>query len=339
MTTPARALRVGGMKRLNPGRFALPTLGLLLFLGCAIPDNTAEMWTNQPELAAYADEFNASQSTYRVKIVYREDPAGDLIDAALVPDLVLAQGLNSSRFDAILSDLSVFFKPGKEILDQDGFYRDLLTLGKRGDLQLTLPVSFNIPAFYYNKGRVSDDQHQRLLSLQDLRETVEQFNQTSSSSFPVLGFSPRWYGAYLYNQVVLKGVHFHETQGGTIAWNQSALDEVREENRKWVEELSGGLERDRAFAEKYLYQPGFKVINNGRILLHPTTVRDFYAIPSQERNDLDLMWISDGETIPVASDILFAGIPKEGEDIEAARAFLGLTLSPALAASTTTSVR
>ena len=55
-------------------------------------------------------------------------------------------------------------------------------------------------------------------------------------------------------------------------------------------------------------------------------MRDFYAIPSQERNDLDLMWISDGETIPVASDILFAGIPKEGEDIEAARAFLGWLL-------------
>ena len=326
MTTPPQALRVGVMKRLIMGGLALLCFWVLLFSGCAIPDNTAEMWTNQPELAAYADEFNASQSTYRVKIVYREDPAGDLLGAPVVPDLVLARGLNSSRFDAILSDLSVFFKPGKEILDKEDFYQDLLALGRKEALQLTLPVSFNIPAFYYRKGSIPDEQHQRLLSLQDLREAVEQFNNTSSPSFPVSGFSPRWYGNYLYNQAVLKGVDFRETRGLSIAWNQTALAEVKEENREWIDGLNGGLENDRRFAEKYLYQPGFKVINNGRILLHPTTVRDFYSIPSRERTNLDLLWITDGHTIPVSSDVLFAGIPKNGEDVEAARAFLGWLL-------------
>ena len=323
MTTPARALRVGVMKRLIPGSLALLYSWLLLLSGCAIPDNTAEMWTNQPELAAYADEFNASQSTYRVKIVYREDPAGDLLEAAVVPDLVLAQGLNSARFDAILSDLSVYFKPGKEILDREGFYPDLLDLGKKGEVQLTLPLSFNIPALYYRKGSIPDEQHRQLLSLQDLRGTVEQFNESGSTAFPVSGFSPRWYGGYLYHQAVLKGANFYETQGLSIAWNQEALAKVKEENREWIDGLNGGMENDRRFAEKYLYQPGFKVINNGRILLHPTTIREFYSIPSQERTNLDLLWISDGTTIPVASDILFAGIPKNGEDIESARAFLG----------------
>ena len=311
------------MNFLHLVKISLPVvLGFTFFAGCSIQDNTAEMWTNQPELAAYAEEFNTHQPTYRVKVVYRENPGADLLKASVVPDLVLAHGLNSLRFATILLDLSELLDPERGTLAKEEFYRDLLVLGQNSEQQLTLPVSFSLPALYHAEASVSEEDYLTLLDSDGLLKMNRSFNKNGGENFPVMGYSPRWNGHYLCSQAILQGANFREGPEGNLHWAKEALEDVKTAVVKWVEDSNGGFEAERRFAEKYLYQPGFKLVRSGRVLFQFTTIDEFYTLPTQERQHLRLLWISDGKRVPVYSDILFAGIPRRGEDREAAKAFL-----------------
>ena len=308
------------LKTASLGVLAFPLF--FLFFGCTVQDKTMEMWTNQPELTAYVEEFNTSQHTYRVKIVYRENPGADLLRASEVPDLVLAHGLNSSRFAAILTDLSDLLDPKKGGLSKEEFYRDLLALGQNSKQQLTLPVSFSLPALYHTQTSVPEGDHLALLDSDTLQSMNKTFNNNGGDDFPVMGYSPRWNAHHLCCQAILYGVNFREGPEGDLLWNKAALEEVKAAVVGWIKNSNGGFEEERRFTEKYLYQPGFKLVRNGRVLFQFTTTNKFYAFPAQERQDLKLLWISDGKKIPVYSDILFAGIPRRGENREAAKNFL-----------------
>jgi len=291
-------------------------------MGCSLPDNTAEMWTNLPELAAYAEVFNAEQDDFRVKVVFHENPARDLLNVNIKPDLVLDYGLNSQRFTSYLEDLSPLFDIEKGTLKTQDFYNSLLERGRQGEELLTLPISFNLPALYYQEGTIEEETQDNKLTVQGLQDYNRTYNDKSKNSFPVMSFSPRWDGHYLFSLGALYGSNFHETTTGTIDWDPNALAETKNLILEWTNDINGGFDDEEAFTNKYLYQPGFKLVQNGRVQFQATTLRDFYTIPPREREDFSLLWVSDENMIPVCTDVLFAGIPKEGEDKKAARAFL-----------------
>lgn len=310
------------MRSINHYILTTVLLFILLLAGCTRPDNTAEMWTNLPEMAAYAEEFNAEQDEYRVKVVFRENPAKDLLKVEVQPDLVLDFGLNSQRFIPLLEDLSPLFDVEKGTLDYTDFYQSLLEKSKQEELLLTLPISFNLPALYYQEGTIEEEAQDNKLTHQQLQNYNRAYNEKSKSSFPLMSFAPRWDGHYIYTLGTLQGSEFHETSTGTIDWNSSTLEETKTLVQEWTDEINGGFDDERAFTEKYLYQPGFKLVQNGRVQFQSTTLRDFYTIPPRERENFSLLWVSDENKIPVCTDVLFAGIPQGGEDKGAAKAFL-----------------
>ena len=307
--------------------------GLLLISGCTVPDNTAEFWTNIPEMAAYASLFNSVQTEHRIKIVYKKNPADALYSEPGFPDLVVSTNLNSSQYDLLLENLSPLLDPEKGSINGGLFYPELLQTGINTEQeQKTLPVSFNLPLLYYKINNGITDESAEYFSWEDLREEGKQF--TGSEEYPVRSFSPLWSGDYIYEQCKLNGVNFKESDGSFPQWNQEKLTETlddiknisppvgppEEDDEDYPPE--GSLEWELAFQEKYLYQPWFKSVNSGRILYAYTTMWDFHLIPTAEKKSLGIRWISNRDKVPVCDDILYAGVLKRGEDKKAAKAFL-----------------
>ena len=311
------------MKRPSPLRIlCLPAL-LAFLSGCTIPDNTAEMWTNIPEMAAYADQFNAGQSEFRVKVVYKENPGQALRTDPVIPDLVIGTGLNSIRYSTVFSDLSPLFDEKRGSLREETFYPDLLNLGRRGDQLLALPLSFNLPVLYYrNDSAAAAGEASALPDQSVIRERSRAFALQSAPDFPVRGFSPLWNGAYIYSIAQLEGTGFHESESGQPQWDDKLLESTLQDAAGWAEPSTGGMAEELNFMEKYLYQPAYKLVNRGRILYSYTNTWDFYQIPATERRNLRILWVSDGSRVPAGDSILFGAIPRKGEDKKAAGEFL-----------------
>lgn len=294
----------------------------LFLAGCSIPDNTAEMWTSIPELAAYADLFNSSQSTFRVKVVYKENPGHEFLRSGVIPDLIIDTGLNSRRYSSHFSDLNFLFDEKKGHITKDAFYPGLLDLSSGDNQLLTLPMSFNLPLLYYKAENSGADERNALLDQSEIQRRAMDFEAKGTPGFPVRGFSPLWNGMYIFSLMQLRGVSFHEDDDGNIRWNQEVMDKTFREIETWRSLRGRTLTEEMTFMEKYLYQPPYKLILQGRILYSYSTAWDFYQIPNQERHNLAFHWMSDGRQVPVLDSILFAAVPRKGEDKKAAAEFL-----------------
>ncbi len=314
--------------------FLLPVLVLTIITatGCSAPDNTAELWTNIPEITTYADQFNSQQDIYRIKIVYKENPGSALLAEGLTPDIVVSNNLNSIRYESLLEDLTQLLDPEKGTINRELFYPDLLLAGSNGQgQQYTFPVSFNLPALYYKTGTSMLEEREELWTQDDVKTAADLFSEEGEKAFPSRGFSPLWSGNYMYALAQVRGTGFRETSKGVPSWNSEKITETLNEIKAWnpvapqdsqTGTPMGSFEDEIAFEEKYLYEPRFKSVNSGRIYYSYTTVRDFQQIPTLERKTLKLHWVSDGNSVPACSDILFTGILKKGEDKESAEAFL-----------------
>ena len=74
-------------------------LCLPLLSGCfLLEQKTVILWTDIPEAAAYVELYNASQSDYRVELVFSENPVDfDKTGSDQTPDIVLSQILHPIR--------------------------------------------------------------------------------------------------------------------------------------------------------------------------------------------------------------------------------------------------
>lgn len=295
----------------------------LLVSGCEkLVREPAVLWTSEEEFTAYAELFNTVQSEYRIAVVYRENPARALRNAANPPDLVIGSHLNDRGTIALFQSLAKLME--NQNPDPDGFYPGILRLGLFEEKQTLLPVSFTLPILIYP--REFDTIENFALSLDEIRSLAADFNTADDQSR--MAFSPRWDSSGAYSILRLFGTRFGETQTGTLSWNREALEEGIEYIRGWIEEVNGGWENETEFIEKYLYEPPYKLVDSGRILFAYSRIDDFFRIPSIHREQLDFRWISHQEKIPVGEEILFAGIPKGAARTKTARAFLSWFFDP-----------
>ena len=60
-----------------------------LFISCSRSSRRmVTLWTNRPEIAAYVEEFNATNDTVKIEIEYRDSPGTELVSAQTPLDLV-----------------------------------------------------------------------------------------------------------------------------------------------------------------------------------------------------------------------------------------------------------
>jgi ABC-type glycerol-3-phosphate transport system substrate-binding protein len=302
-------------------RLGAAVIAVLALFGqrCTFPSSPGlTLWTSQPEMAAYVETFNASQDDYRVEVSYVEDAPSRLLRGENPPDVVVDYALWSRSLVGQLKPLDSLFED--ERIDPEGFYPALLNRCVTDGEHRVLPVSFSLPAIIFR--RTEDDPERVLLPLVEMEELAAEFTEMEDGVVRRLGFSPRWSSDFLYHCAALFNARFREGTGGSVRYNSRALDDAVNFLRTWIEETNGGYEAEQGFSEKYLYDPGYRLVQQGRIRFSYMDIDALAVLPEQRRDSLGFFWFSKDERISVDDDVLFAAIPRDAENPAGAEAFL-----------------
>ncbi|MDR2742532.1 MAG: hypothetical protein LBB98_10315 [Treponema sp.] len=303
----------------------LPAFFLFLFSSCAFLKGTlglgetatAVLWTDRPEFALYAENFNTSQDRYKIEVRYFESPAQKLTDTKEYPDIVAGSWLKSASTRTLFRPLDNFFRDRS--VDPGAFYSQLLALGRIEDKQYLFPVSFNIPALAFSR------ENSRLLSslfvvgLEEIKSLGKEYNFETNGSFSRMGFSPAWNNEFLFVTATLFNTSFREAS--PLAWDSQALDQAVLYIREWIQEVNAGIEAEDDFVFKYFYDPPSKLAIAGRILFTYMDSSEFFTLSEEQRSSLDFRWIAEHDTISLSEDATYLGICKAGKAKKASRAF------------------
>lgn len=298
----------------------------LISSGCfLIERNTAILWTNIPEAAAYVEFYNASQSDYRVELYFSENPADfNLLTSEGAPDIVLSENLAANSIIRAFKPLDKMIEEGS--LNPDSIYSGLFNLGVREET-LVLPVSFNIPAIMYKQEKPGDEISGLTITPEQLKSGSALFNESSTDDFRVLGFAPTWTEDFLFYNAIIMDADFAETEDSSLIWNDSNIKASVEFCRNWTENLNSGFQAEEDFTLTYCYDPGYKLLNSGRIGYYYTSLRDFFRIPADDSSTLDFKWLGDAQTIPVCEDIVYIGIPERSRKKKPSEHFISWFLN------------
>ena len=278
----------------------------------------AVLWTDNPEFISYVEMFNSAHDKLKIEPVYKKDPAKALIKTRKYPDIVVGSYLNSPQVIDNFKKTNSLFRKNK--IDKNSFYKELLSKGTKGGKQLVMPVSFNMPALMFRRGDVSHNISNFMLTYDNVIEISKTFNVNKKKG--ISAFSPMWNTNMLYYNAVMNNADFKASGNKNISYNINGIEESLKETRTFINDILGGIAKDKLFEEKHLYKPSENLINEQRIFFAYTDLRDFYAIGQQKRERLNFRWLAKNNKIPVCDDIIYAGIPKSASNKKGAETFL-----------------
>ena len=297
----------------------------ILLSGCSLfGSGLVTLYTNRAEIAAYIEYFNSLSDDFKIELVYKSFPARSIYEKNTGPDLVLSEWLTGKAAVVHFESLEDLFKEkkGKEGLQQEAFYRDLLASGVHEKKQVLLPVSFSIPALVFRPENLSGTVPNLFLTLGYIKEQGEGFNQTVKSQFRRMGFSPLWDRSFLYDGALLEGVDFRENDDQELVWNSAALDETINYFKNWIRESNGGYEQAKEFEEKYMYEPLPRLLDSNRILFYHLESQELFQLLEEQEKEADFRWPANNSRINVNEEILYFGIPRGAKNKRGARNFL-----------------
>lgn len=291
----------------------------LLALSCSQRPEFTIIWTDRPEIAAYAELFNSSQTAHRVIVEYRENPARALGESRHLPDLVIGPWLKGERSRSALIPLDYLFNELR--INGKNFYQPLLDLGNIGGRQYLFPVSYTLPAIIFAKEQTSLMEDDFLLNLDQLRALSARFNVKDGGTFTKMGFSPRWNTDFLYLILRLFDVRFQEG-GQSVTWNASSLEQAV----AWIKDFSTETNRSTRdeddFQFRFLYDPPNKLVTGGRTLFAYMPSNQLLTMPGDKLQNLEFRWLTGKQHIPVQDDILYIGICRRARNMDGAEAFM-----------------
>lgn len=328
---------------------SLSFLSGLLFSCALLEKKPAVLWTDSPELLIAAELFNAGQRTYLFETHYSEQPARELEQAIAekkpLPSLMISRGLRSPRLAEQFRPLDYLFGDG--VFSKDSFYPGLLQAGMRGGEQLYLPLSFDLMLILEKKGdpapqglaELERSLRKNAISLADIKRRSAPGAGEPPSGKGTMGFSPRWPDEdFLFQWVQLKQANFHEPEGAELkgkdpggrilAWNGEALAKALEELRSYSAAANGSSVEEDNFLFSYLFAPGYKNVESGRILFSATAAARFFSLPPATRAKFDFHYLMEEDRLAVLEDIRYAAIPRRAKSRAAAEAFLSWYFKP-----------
>ncbi|MGP1594654.1 MAG: extracellular solute-binding protein [Treponema sp.] len=301
-------------------KFSGLLLVLFFIISCkGAEDSIAVIWTDQVEFVLYAHIFNTSQNEYKITVSYKANPAEAVIKAENVPDIAVGPWLKGdaarSKFLKI-NDLLT-----ESSINPDSFYPALLELGNIEGNQLLLPVSFNLPAIIFSSLHKDSIKNHFSLSLEEMMVLAKEYNRKKQGEYMRMGFSPRWDMDFLY--VTAQGMHvsFEETRQ-LFSWKQPALDAMVQYIRQWSQEVNTDPMHEDEFKFKYLYDPPYTLVSEGRCLFWYLPSNMLFSLPQEKLKTIDYRWMTYNDRTPLQDAIIYAGICKNAKNKQAAKAFL-----------------
>jgi len=114
-----------------------------------------------------------------------------------------------------------------------------------------------------------------------MRTLAAEYNSKNGSEYTKMGFSPRWDTDFLYVSAQGFNVSFEETKN-FFSWNDKALQELIAYTRRWSEEVNTDAAAEDEFQFKYLYDPPYTLVTNGRCLFWYMPSDKLFSLPVDE---------------------------------------------------------
>lgn len=279
--------------------------------------SAATIWTDTPIVAFYAAAFNESQSRFKIEVKYRDDIANVLSLEKEQPALVIGRYLKNSDARRHFQPIDYLF--GEMIIDKTAFYPTLLSLGNIDGRQLLLPLSFNMPLILYRGDVPKPAKDNFVVSPDELMEAAAGFNAQGRQGFARMGYSPRWDDDVLALAARMFGSDIRE--GRPFSWNDGGFERAVAFIRLWSARNRSPVDEE-DFKFKYLYLPGYKSVEEGRVLFAYMDSSAYFLIPEEKRMPFDFRWLARDLAIPIDEDIIYAAVCRNGRGKQAAEAFL-----------------
>jgi ABC-type glycerol-3-phosphate transport system substrate-binding protein len=292
---------------------------IFTFASCSFfQEETAILWTDRPELAIYAEQFNLIQTQYKIETKYMEQPAQRLLNTSEYPDIVMGNWLKSASTRTLFLNLNELFE--NERIRQNAFYPALLNLGKIDENQYLLPVSFNIPVVVFSAEHQQMVSNPFVITLDELKNLAQDFNLLKNDVYTNMGFSPIANKEFAFVVSSLYNASFKEDT--PLTWDHAALERSINYLQMWTEEANSSIQHEEDFVFKYHYDPPAKLILSNRILFAYLPSYDFFTLGEDTRPQLAFRYISYKNSIPIDENMVFMGICRKGKAAKAAKAFI-----------------
>ena len=284
------------------------------------------LWTDRPELAAYAQVFNSAQDEFTVEVVYKASPAASL--QGKKPgrwDVAIGPFLNSVSLNDTFMPLEPLFSDGT--VSKPIFYQNALEKGTVSGHQLLLPFSFNVPAFMFQSGKIRQEYDSVALAPDTFSEICLDFNN-AKSRHAKSAFSPLWNPESLFFFSILSPGLCSQFEAGSDL-RQQDVEAGISNVRQMIDTLDGGIKTENQFREKYLYKNPLELLDSGHIFFWFSDVGSFYTLSSERRRNVDFRYyLNSNGRIAVCEDMLWLGIPKKGGNTKGAVAFIRWIMNP-----------
>jgi hypothetical protein len=318
-----------------PTRVLLPLFVALLtgsltaaLTGCTVfRSRLVTLCTNHPEMAAYVELFNALGPDVQVVLCYQPDPAARLASRDVKADVVIAEGLNGLSVKRQLEPLDRLF--GDDGLRREEFYTGLLEAGLYERRQVTLPVSYRLPAVVFLSGTLGENLPNLSVSVEFLRGMSGEFRESVRDRYVRMGFSPLWDDRFLYESLRLQGAGFRESGEGGVQWEAQGLSEGISFLLSWIEQSDGGRAKTAEFSRKYLYEPMPKLVDEKRILFHLSDNGRLLEVLEAHADEADFRWLTGKNGILVDESVVSIGISRGSRNKWGARIFVDWLLDEA----------
>ena len=299
-----------------------------LLAGCPFekPDQRVVLWTDRPEFAAYAQAFNSAQKEYVVEVVYKASPASALKEKKLGRwDVAIGPFLNSVSLNDTFMPLENLFTDGT--VDKNGFYQNALEKGIQNGHQMLLPLSFNVPAFIFQSGKIKQEFDSFALTPDSFSAICLDFNK-AKSRHAKSAFSPLWNPESLFFFSILSPGLCSQFEAGTEV-HQQDVEAGLNHIRQMIADLDGGIKAETRFREKYLYKNPLELLDSSHIFFWYSDVGSFYTLPADRRQSLDFRYYLNGDgKVSACEDMLWLGIPKKGGNTQGTIAFIKWLMNP-----------
>lgn len=283
------------------------------------------LWAHRVDVAAVVELYNAGDRPYKVEMRYVPDPATALEDAAVPPDIIIADSIANEEVAGYFSPLGNLLERGP--VARTVFYRELLQGGRIGGRQRLLPLSYDLPAIIFRYGSENDDLPEFTLHMDRIRDEAAAFNQLNDERFVRLGLSPRWNSEFLYVLTALHGADFTE-DNRSAAWDEERLRASIAYIRNWISDSNSGVAYEDAFATRYLYDPKYQLLMRDRIRFAYVRASQLFRYTDSQRQRIDYRWVRGDHGIPVLENVVYVGIPQNSPNRRGAQDFVEWLLQP-----------
>jgi hypothetical protein len=276
-----------------------------------------------------AELFNSTHKNDFVEIHFEADLASNLAerlaDKKQTPSLVIGAGLRSSAVAGL-------FQP---IDSQNEFYPGLLRGGVIDGKQVLLPVSFNLLLIINSAAGEGESEpgNAPAITIEEIGRRARSFN-SSGNVDEKMGFSPSWPDKnFLYQWIDLAGADFMESSSRNerkdedgralpLAWNEDGLDKALSALSAFTADTNGSPERQDSFEFRYLFAPGYRNVESGKILFAAMRSDAYFLLPMLDRSRLGYRYFTESGKLALDESIRYAGIPKRAPQGKAASRFL-----------------